>query len=278
MPTEIDLALEHAPVLSRRKHRHLAGSINHAIRTGRLVPLFPGTYARETSFDLLTEALFEWDPDAVLVGGAAAKLTWWPELPHDVVHAAVTRQLRRDVPGVSLERRRIPPELVITRAHLRVQHPSASTLDLARITGPSAIDEALRRRVVTISSLRWAHSLMPGRRLNTVVARYLRDSADEPWSALERQAHHLLHKAGISGWRANYRVRVSGNTYFLDAAFPGRRLALEFDGWQFHGDRASFIRDRERDVALRMAGWTVLHFTAETLSQVVTAVRHILDE
>jgi hypothetical protein len=41
---------------------------------------------------------------------------------------------------------------------------------------------------------------------------------------------------------------------------------LEIDGWQFHGNRAAFVSDRLRYTRLTAAGWTVLPFAAEVLS------------
>lgn len=277
MNGDLTATLAKIGMVSRRQHPHLIGSIDRAVKNGELVRLFPGTYSTGRDFTRLVHSLFDWDPDAVLVAGTAAKVSWWPDVPHNTVHAVTARHPRVDVPGISVSRAAVPPELTLTRNGVRFQHPSASTIDLARRIGTTAIDEALRRRAVSIASLHWAFSLMPGRKGNTAVARYLRDSADEPWSPLEREAHRLLRSAGITGWKTNYRVLIRGKTMFLDVAFPGRKIALEFDGWQFHGDRSSFIRDRERDVALRIAGWTILRFTLETLPSLVNSVRSILD-
>jgi very-short-patch-repair endonuclease len=47
----------------------------------------------------------------------------------------------------------------------------------------------------------------------------------------------------------------------LDLAFPDVLLAIEIDGWAWHGDPERFQRDRRRQNVLVTAGWTVLRFT-----------------
>lgn len=276
MNPELKYALDGHGILSRRAQPHLIGAIDRAVQGGTLTPLFPGTYAAERTYATLLLALVDWDPDAVLTSGSAAALTWWPDLDVATVDAVTRRQLRRQVDGVKVSQRALHHDLVVTEGAFNVQHPSASVLDLAREMGPSALDEALRRRAVSPASLRWAQSLMPGREGNPLLTQYLRASRDAPWSHLEREGHELLRKARISGWKANYRVQLPSGTIFIDVAFPGRKLAIEFDGWEFHGDRASFIRDRRRDNELVLLGWTVLRYASDSLHEVVRQVERLL--
>lgn len=260
-------------ILSRRLQPGLIGRIDAAVKRGELIPLLPGTYAARREFQSLVLAVADWDPDAVFTAGTAARLSWWPELADDAVCAATRRRPRRPVPGTRLSN--IPPLVEEVRG-IRMQHPAASALDLARETGPEAIDEALRRRAATPGSLRDAFELMSWRPGNQQLAAWLRNSRDGAWSPLEREAHELLRRARITGWKANYLIRAGGQAYFADAAFPGARLVLEFDGWRYHGGRSAFIADRQRDVALRLAGWAVLRFTAETLDALVPTLRRLL--
>jgi very-short-patch-repair endonuclease len=54
-------------------------------------------------------------------------------------------------------------------------------------------------------------------------------------------------------------VHVEGHT--VDFAWAAERLIVETDGWQAHGTRPAFERDRGRDADLLVAGWRVLRFT-----------------
>ncbi|SNU00551.1 Protein of unknown function [Ruaniaceae bacterium KH17] len=278
MNEQLALELNNSPAVSRKQNPALAGQIDRAVRDGELIPLLPGTYGLDRTFETLTRALFLWDPNAVLVQGSAARVSWWPDYSDDRVYAVTTRNTRANVPGIRLTRSLLHPDLIVVREDGRFQHPAASTLDLAREIGAGALDESLRRRATSLAALRWAHSLMPYRLGNQLIERYLKESKDEPWSYLERDAHGRLRRADITGWKSNYRVKLRSETAFLDIAFPGPKLNVELDGWEFHRERTSFIRDRQRDNLLRLAGWTVLRFTIETMSDIVPMVSTILAE
>ena len=51
----------------------------------------------------------------------------------------------------------------------------------------------------------------------------------------------------------------------VDLAFPGLRIAVEYDGRAVHEQEDVFARDRRRQNDLVRAGWTVLRFTAADL-------------
>ncbi|MCW2541436.1 MAG: hypothetical protein JWN95_3161 [Frankiales bacterium] len=81
-------------------------------------------------------------------------------------------------------------------------------------------------------------------------------------SELERRFHRLLQAAGVTGWIANFEVRVRGAMIALvDVAFAEHLLAIELDGMAYHSDAARFRRDRRRQNQLVAAGWRVLRFT-----------------
>jgi very-short-patch-repair endonuclease len=49
--------------------------------------------------------------------------------------------------------------------------------------------------------------------------------------------------------------------FTVDFAWRAHQLIVETDGWQAHGTRAAFERDRLRDGDLTTAGWRVLRVT-----------------
>ena len=50
--------------------------------------------------------------------------------------------------------------------------------------------------------------------------------------------------------------------YQVDFCWPEQRLIVETDGYEHHGTRAAFERDRAKDAQLTVRGWRVLRFTA----------------
>lgn len=266
----------------RREHSTLRGAIARLVRDGELVGVLPGVYAPagvRPDRHLRLACLARWAPDAVLVGRTAAQLTFWPGLPGDRVECALPWD-RDPQPGFRFVKRRVAPELVVRHGPLRVTRPDLTALDLCEELGGDGIDQVLRTRSATLESLHEALRLSGSRAGNRERRRLLLDSRDEPWSAAERVFHRLLRDAGITGWKANHPVRVRGQRYFLDVAFPGLRLAVEVDGRLHQTDPALFESDRSRQNALVLDGWTVVRFTwrmlvdepEEVLAVVVEAI------
>lgn len=59
-------------------------AVSRASARGQLVRLLPGVYCEPglaADFETRARALHLLDPDALLVGRAAARATWWPDLP-----------------------------------------------------------------------------------------------------------------------------------------------------------------------------------------------------
>ena len=260
----ISLALEAGGgVLIRRQHPELAAALDWLLRTGQLVPVLPGVYAPpEVAAHPRTRlvAVCTAQPDAVLVGAAAARVSFWPGVPLEVVEAASPTQLRAPR-GIAFTRRRVPPELVVSAPPLRFAAPALTALDLSTLEDANAVDVALRSRMATLAGMREALRATPYRAGNRERLRVLVDSRDEPWSEAERRGHRLLHAAGVVGWKANLPVVLRGRRYYLDIGFPRERLAIEIDGRIHELDSALFESDRWRQNALVQAGWRVLRFT-----------------
>lgn len=78
--------------------------------------------------------------------------------------------------------------------------------------------------------------------------------------------HDMLWAAvtvAVPGAVREFANAVPGRKYRLDIAVPGARLAVEVDGWEWHGKhKGDFTRDRERQNLLTLNGWRILRFTA----------------
>ena len=92
---------------------------------------------------------------------------------------------------------------------------------------------------------------------------------DAPQALLFDLVRGLYPDEAVEEYRplANRRIQV-------DVALPAYRIAIECDGWQFHGQqKGDFARDRERTRALAIGGWHLLPFTAGEIRKQPDLVR-----
>lgn len=251
-------------------------TLKSAYEAGLLIRVLPGTYVPvqlKHDFAARCAAVSWWSPDAVIVGAAAAKLTFWPELTVRQIDVARLGRVPTG-PGYGFQRRRIDPDFILERHRVRVTRPALTAIDLVTELGGDAIDTCLRSRTARLEDLWAAFAANRGRPGNAAREWMLLDSRDKPWSAAERLAHRLLRAAGVTGWKANLEVTVDEAGYFIDIAFRAARLAVEIDG-HIHEDAADmFQSDRYRQNALVRTGWRVLRFTYEML---VNRPQYVLD-
>ena len=165
---------------------------------------------------------------------------------------------------------------------LRLSSTPLTAVDLAGETeGGDAIDNALRSGQATLNQLWDAFAACPDRPGNQRRAQLLRDSRDRPWSRAERRLHRLLRRHRITGWVTNYPVHLpNGSDYSPDVLFRSCKVIVEFDGYAFHSDRHSFNADRLRRNELELAGYLVLNFTWQQLTErpdwVISCIRRAL--
>lgn len=251
-----------AGVVSRRRYPELATQFDHLCRRGDLVAALPGVYVhRDVSRDwrTLARAVGEWDERAVIVGEAAAALTFWPELTPRTLEVAGRRATFRR-PGFTISRRVVPGELVTRIGGARIASPALTAIDLVPRHGGDAIDRALRSRMATLAGMHRAMELTPSRDGNTDRRLMLLDSRDEPWSGAERLTHRVFRGAGITGWHTNVPIVCDGHQFFQDVAFDDIPVVVEIDG-RVHLRPDIFETDRRRGNYLLLAGKQVLHFT-----------------
>jgi hypothetical protein len=139
-----------------------------------------------------------------------------------------------------------------------------------------AVDDAIRRRVMTLAAFRSCVGRLgeaPGRRLG-VLHEVLAERVpgyDPGDSDLETRVLRLLVAHGFPPPVQQHRVRLGGRTFKIDLAYPTLRLAIELDGWEFHGSRSAFDDDRTRANLLVAAGWTLVRFTSRSTDAEIVA-------
>lgn len=270
-------------VIVAREHPRLENALVRAATAGRLVRPLPGIYADPGNADeLITKvvAISRWDPSAVIRGRAAAALSYWPDVTVGAIEVASPVRHQKQ-PGFVFQRRTVPPDLVQRRGTYAITSPPLTAVELSTLDETDAIDIALRTRVATLETLQDALRQTRKRRGNGARWQVLLDSRADPWSRAERLAHRVYRAAGITDWVGNLKTVVPDwGTYYLDIGFERQRLACEIDGRETHDTAEAFESDRERHNALVLAGWTLLHFTWQMVTEdpdyVVWATRRAL--
>jgi very-short-patch-repair endonuclease len=234
------------------------------VRGGGLHRVHQGVYAvGRPTLDMrgrFLAAVLSCGPAAALSYLAAASL--WGLLPLRGPRIDVTVPSgggRRRRGAVIIHRSPLPRGDVTEADGIPVTTPARTLIDLADVLGrrrlERAFDEAAFLRL-DLTGLR----PIAGRRgadvLRTVLAEHSPGSS-RTRSELEERMLGLCRRWQLPAPKVN--VHVGGHT--VDFAWPAERLIVETDGWQAHGTRRAFERDRGRDADLLAAGWRVLRFT-----------------
>lgn len=196
--------------------------------------------------------------------------------------------------------RRVARRPAIRRHHVFVPSSAVTSIDglpvtsrvwtlldhLGRLPSAAAVrlaDRALQQEWMTHRDMAARLADYPGRQGNTTLRRVLSATSDGAAAESERRLHRLLRRAGITAWRANYRVMSGGVLVALvDVAFVAARVAIEVDGHAYHSDVDRFRHDRRRQNALVALGWTVLRYTWHDLEhraeEVIAEIAEILND
>jgi very-short-patch-repair endonuclease len=258
-------------------------TLDRWIRARRLEPVRRGVYriggAPETWEQSALGACLAAGPETCASFRTAAALHELDGFPRDVVEITHFGARPSIIEGVIVHESEVYGPDHMTRV-VRIPTTSAArTLcDLTAVVRPwqveKAVDEALRRKLVTLSALgRVAADLEGrGRRRCTVMREILehrRPGRHPGESAPERRIADLLVRAGLPQPVLQHRVRVGPKTYRIDLCYPEQRIAIEYDGWDFHRGRQAFDADRARANDLVVLGMQVLRFTSRSSDQTI---------
>ena len=182
--------------------------------------------------------------------------------PTRVLHVTVAhghRRARRR--GVVLHRSRsVDPEDL----RLGVTSPLRTVLDCATtlpfVQALAVADSALAFTVVGKDELLAAARATKGsgRPARLRVAEHADGRAA---NAFESALRAILIEAGLTGFVPQVEIRLPDRKVRVDLADEVRRVVLEADSYEYHGDREAWERDCERYDELTAAGWVVLRFT-----------------
>jgi very-short-patch-repair endonuclease len=180
-----------------------------------------------------------------------------------VIHVSVPSNRSRRLDGIRAHRRRQLGETELTqREGIRVTTPARTLIDLATLLEPSQLETAVNAAdklgLVDPEQLRREVDRRRGtegvKRLRRVLDRRTFAVTD---SELERRFLRLVRRAHLPAPKTQQPVIG----FRVDFLWPERRLVVEADGLRYHRTPQQQGKDRARDQALVVAGFTVLRFT-----------------
>lgn len=195
---------------------------------------------------------------------------------------------RTDRQGCAGGSRDLLPEDWVLVCGVRVTTPLRTALDLGCNLPP-------RDALAAMDALARAHGAAP-RDLGLLLSRFFRrrgvvqarrlvrlvdaraESAGESW------VREVLDAHGFEMPELQHWVEVDGvPTYRLDLAYVHARIAIEYDGEEFHSSPEDRQADRERREWLRDQGWHIIvltkaSFTPEAINAWTSELRSVLTE
>jgi hypothetical protein len=266
--------------LIARTGRH---RFDNAVKAGRLVAVFPRSYA------------LPWMADHAAVRRRAALASVGGETAFS--HVSTLEAYELPIPGdyplhvtgyLPRHPRGVPGELVVHRSRRPLKARSVSGFPVVPLAdalvaswpllrGPdqrAPLLEAWRRRLVSgqaladqLDNMWWVADRA---RLKDVVALLLAgcESPLEMWGYTS-----VFSVPGLDDAARQLVVRVRGKTYRLDMAYEDEKVNVELDGRRYHAAPEQWERDIARDMAVATVGWQTLRFSHRRLREEVNECR-----
>lgn len=175
----------------------------------------------------------------------------------------------RQGPIVHRSRDLLPRDVVRVQG-IRTTNATRTLIDLGAVAPPwvleTALERALHHRITTFDRLvrRFFELARRGRNGIGPLRSLLvdRDPTLAPAASdLETLLWSILRNHGVPLPIRQHEVKIDGERFYLDLAYPDLMIFLEGDGFGAHTTRHAFERDRNRQNLLVLAGWMPLRFT-----------------
>ncbi len=254
--------------------------LDEAVDDGRIVRALRGVYVDE-SFELtpLTRASAARlvisahsvvrDRTAAWIWGVDcfwfAELDGTPALETCVLRGHEPTE-REEVAGIT---RDLLPEDWTDLGGLRVTTPVRTALDLGCSLPPhvalGVMDALMRLHGFSEGDLRVLLRRYRGRRGVVQLRRLVAEVDPRAESQTESWVRWFIVEWCLPRPKPQVWVNVEGEWYRLDLAYRRAKIAIEYDGEEFHDSPEQREHDEARRTALRKAGWVVIVVTKERL-------------
>lgn len=268
-----ELAVHQAGAFSRAQAVAAGAShqaIHRRVRSGAWVRLAPAkTYrvaACPPTWQQRLWAAWLWGGEGGAISHrSAAALLGLERFPPGPVEVSVAGGGNHRCRGAAVHEAQLSQRELRKVSGLVVTGPERTLIDVARLPGigvdvvDDAMESAFRLGLTTPGRLQAALHERGSAALRRLLA--ARAPGRARGSTLEGRWLRLARHSGLSEPVPQLEVRLGDQRYFLDYAFPHRLLAVELDGFAKLSTKAAKQALLARDTNLRLAGWTVLHFT-----------------
>jgi very-short-patch-repair endonuclease len=269
-----------------------ASAVRSRVGSGRLHPIHRGVYAvghaRLTKHGYWMAAVLAYGPGAVLSHRSAAGL--WGIRPDNRAKTDISLPSRstRSRPGIDAH-----ASVTLTSADCTTEDGIPCTtlprtlLDLGEVLDHRGLERAIEQaEVLRLFDLRAVEHVLEranGRR-GAAVLRAVLAGLEEPAltdTDLEERFLMLCRAASLPRPEVNVWLDIDElPAVRADFLWRAERLVIETDGWESHGTRQAFERDRRRDERLKLAGYELLRFTRRRIvadpSGVMSTVTELL--
>lgn len=239
------------------------------LRSAELVKIFPAIYSRGVP-DALTRLrgvdLRCGEHVAVCLGTAAAIFGFDTEDVTDLHVLNPEGHCLRDHIGLVVHRREGAPLSIYRGRPLTT--PAWTAVEVARSLGrPRALatlDAALRSQAVDRRVLLAAADVQAGRRGIVTVRELIPMARPEAESPMESEARLVMLDGGLPEPLLQYEiVDRDGRLWRVDFAWPDRRVAVEYDGFDWHSSPEALRKDRQKRAALEEIDWRILSIVSD---------------
>lgn len=274
----VQFALKQHGVLSRIQALGLGLSpqaIDRCLRSGKLEAVFPAVYRLRGTEDTWEQRLMAahlWLGWSSLVSHSAAAALWeFPGFSRGPIELSAESP-KASRPGIRVHSVKDSLATVATTvAGVPVTNAGRTLLDIASTTSlevlEEALEDAIRRKLTTISHLRWLAGSRRGKGAKGIASlrRLIDDIGSQPavtQSRFETRLFRLLRNARLPLPIKQYEVfDGSGFVARPDFAYPHVRLAIEADSYRFHSGQQVWENNLERRNRLTAFGWQIIHIT-----------------
>jgi very-short-patch-repair endonuclease len=135
---------------------------------------------------------------------------------------------------------------------------------------PSSFAERTELDPIFYGAARLQHALLSAEQPAPIFRAHAQIGRPHPFSEAEQKLAKAiaLDRELLAKLELNQSVETRRHTrYLVDVLWREGRLIIEVDGWETHGNRATFETDRHRDYELSLSNYLVLRITNEEIME-----------